>query len=293
MPQAVICLDGKTADSFGADQRPGKLWQERLERRSCFQCLGIFRALLVTHHFPLPDGGIWQASDYMEHYRYTRDEAFAREHAYPVIREAVEFFTGYVFEGEDGCYLSGPSISPENAYIKEGEKRFFSNGCTYEILMIRELLEEFLELASFLPDLAEKDRALVMQAEKILPRLLPYRILPDGTLAEWAHSHPAADSQHRHTSHLLGVFPYAQITPEGTPELAEAAWKSMESRLCPEDNWEDTGWARSLLLLYSARLRKKEAVSHHLRSMQKELTHPNLLVMHPPTRGAGSFYGGL
>ena len=155
--------------------------------------------------------------------------------------------------------------------------------------MIRELLEEFLELASFLPDLAEKDRALVMQAEKILPRLLPYRILPDGTLAEWAHSHPAADSQHRHTSHLLGVFPYAQITPEGTPELAEAAWKSMESRLCPEDNWEDTGWARSLLLLYSARLRKKEAVSHHLRSMQKELTHPNLLVMHPPTRGAGSF----
>lgn len=76
----------------------------------------------------------------MEYYRYTRDEAFAREHAYPVIREAVEFFTGYVFEGEDGRYLSGPSISPENAYIKEGEKRFFSNGCTYEILMIRELI---------------------------------------------------------------------------------------------------------------------------------------------------------
>lgn len=238
---------------------------------------------------PCPTGGIWQASDYMEYYRYTRDEAFAREHAYPVIREAVEFFTGYVFEGEDGRYLSGPSISPENAYIKEGEKRFFSNGCTYEILMIRELLEEFLELASFLPDLTQKDRTLVMQAEKILPRLLPYRILPDGTLAEWAHSHPAADSQHRHTSHLLGVFPYAQVTPEGTPELAEAAWKSMESRLCPEDNWEDTGWARSLLLLYSARLRRKEAASHHLRSMQKELTHPNLLVMHPPTRGAGSF----
>ena len=71
-----------------------------------------------------------------------------RENMPTVIREAVEFFTGYVFEGEDGRYLSGPSISPENAYIKEGEKRFFSNGCTYEILMIRELLEEFLEMAS-------------------------------------------------------------------------------------------------------------------------------------------------
>ena len=114
--------------------------------------------------------------------------------------------------------------------------------------------------------------------------------LPDGTLAEWAHSHPAADSQHRHTSHLLGVFPYAQITPEGTPELAEAAWKSMESRLCPEDNWEDTGWARSLLLLYSARLRRKEAVSHHLRSMQKELTHPGHASAHKRRR---FFYGGL
>lgn len=238
---------------------------------------------------PCPTGGIWQASDYMEYYRYTGDEAFAREHAYPVIREAVEFFTEYVFQEEDGYYSSGPSVSPENAFLKDGKKRYFSNGCTYEILMIRELLEEFLELFLLLPEAGEKDRELKKRTETILPRLLPYRILPDKTLAEWKHSWPAADPQHRHTSHLLGVFPYAQITPEGTPELAEAAWKSLECRLYPQENWEDTGWARSLLLLYSARLQKREAAALHLESMQKTLTHPNLLVMHPPTRGAGSF----
>lgn len=279
---------------------------------------------------PCPTGGIWQASDFMEHYRFGQDIHFLQDHAYPVLKEAVEFFLTYLFEDGNGMLTSGPSISPENSFLVDGKKYYASNGCTYEILMIRELFTEFLEAweqlngewentetavetagecenASYAtqeeiknqkinPDRTEKektselaDQDLAEQVKDAIGRLLPYRILNDGTVAEWSHNYPSADPQHRHTSHLLGLFPYGQITPRETPQLSQAAQQSVAAKLTPYENWEDTGWARSMLMLYSARLQKGEEAYRHLKSMQENLTGPNLLVMHPPTRGAGSF----
>jgi len=235
---------------------------------------------------PCPTGGIWIASDYWEHYQYTKDDVFLKERAYPVIKEAVDFFLAYIFQ-EDGdeFYTSGPSISPENCFLIDGKKHYFSNGCTYEILMIRELFSQFLAATKQLGI----DNEQVARVDEVFLKLLPYRILKDGSLAEWRHDYPAADPQHRHTSHLLGLFPYSQITPEKTPEFALAAQQSIAFKLAPYENWEDTGWARSMLMLYAARLKDGEAAYRHIKSMQEYLTHPNLLVMHPPTRGAGSF----
>ncbi|MCI9144438.1 MAG: hypothetical protein HFH87_17765, partial [Lachnospiraceae bacterium] len=286
---------------------------------------------------PCPTGGIWQASDYVEHYRYGQNRDFLRNRALPVIGEAVSFFLEYLFEDGEGHLLGGPSISPENAFLVKGKKYFASAGCTYEMVMIRELFLEYLEICRELgiggeqngepggtraggraqehreagqeqecgpaaggkkePECEETAEEkwepdweeMLRRVERAVPRLLPYRILPDGTLAEWNHNYEAADSQHRHTSHLLGLFPYGQITPEGTPALAKAAAASIKAKLTPYENWEDTGWARSLLALYSARLGEAEQAYRHLVSMQTILTGGNLLVMHPPTRGAGSF----
>lgn len=259
---------------------------------------------------PCPTGGIWQASDYMEHYRYGQDGDFLRKRALPVIGEAVSFFLEYLYEDGEGRLVGGPSISPENAFLVNGKKYFASMGCTYEMAMIRELFLQYEEICRELgiggereggpeqkqeeiPETEQEQRIdwedLLCQVKKALPRLLPYRILPDGTLAEWNHDHEAADLQHRHTSHLLGLFPYSQITPESTPELARAAAASIKAKLTPYENWEDTGWARSMLALYSARLGEGEQAYRHLVSMQTILTGENLLVMHPPTRGAGSF----
>lgn len=295
------------AGDLGECHSPLFRWMERrllpLGRRTARECYGLpgWAAELVSNAWgyaapywdkglsPCPTGGVWQASDYMEHYRYGRDMAFLRKHAYPVLREAVSFFLPYLFEDGNGRLTCGPSVSPENAFLKGGEKYFASNGCTYEILMIRELFSQYLECCRELGDQAADDRELADQVEGAMERLLPYRILEDGTLAEWSHNYPSADPQHRHTSHLLGLFPYSQITVEDTPKLARAAEKSIEAKLTPYENWEDTGWARSMLMLYSARLRKGHEAYRHLRSMQTALTGPNLLVMHPPTRGAGSF----
>lgn len=232
---------------------------------------------------PCPTGGIWTASAYWEHYLYSHDERFLKKRAYPVLKEATEFFLGYVFPEKEN-YTCGPSISPENSFVKNGTVYYISNGCTYEIVMIRELLSQFIAASGILGE-----TELVNRARIVLAKLVPYRILPDGTLAEYAHDYPAADLQHRHTSHLLGLFPYAQITPGETTELAKAARRSIEHKLTPYENWEDTGWARSMLMLYAARLKDAEGAYGHLKEMQEKLMMPSGMVKHPPTRGAGSF----
>lgn len=230
------------------------------------------------------------ASDYAEHYRYGKDRNFLIEEAFPIISEAVDFFEAYVYEDKKGRLSCGPSISPENSFCVENGTYFFSNGCTYEILMIRELFQEYLELCGEMEDaLPDKDQMRMKKIEEYLNRLIPYRITNTGTIAEWDRDYEEADRQHRHTSHLLGLFPYHQISVEKTPELARAAKKTIREKLTPAEQWEDTGWARSLLLLYSARLKDTQMAYEHLLSMQKNLLCPNLMVMHPPTRGAQSF----
>ena len=235
---------------------------------------------------PCPTGGVWILTHMWEHFLYTQDTEFLEREAFPLIEEAVQFFEGYVYETEDGRYTCGPSISPENSFLYEGKPRQISAGCTYEILMIRELFEMYLEAEKVL-GIEENERS--RNIRKIHDKLLPYRILENGCIAEWNHDLPEADPQHRHTSHLLGLYPFAQITPEETPKLCEAAGETIQRKLTPPENWEDTGWARSMLMLYEARLQNAEEAYRHICSMVEHLLEPNQMVYHPPTRGAGAF----
>lgn len=235
---------------------------------------------------PCPTGGVWILTHMWEHYLSKQDRVFLEKEAYPLIKEAVEFFVDYLFEDGNGCLTCGPSISPENTFTVAGSEKGcqISNGCTYEILMIRELFTIFLKASEIL----KKETKLTKKVRQDVKRLLPYQITEDGKIAEWSHSLPAVDSQHRHTSHLLGVFPFAQITPENK-KYAEAAEKTIQAKLYPEENWEDTGWARSMLMLYEARLRHPEEAWKHICKMLEKLLEPNGFIIHPPTRGAAAF----
>lgn len=235
---------------------------------------------------PCPTGGIWVMMQMWEHYLYSGDLEFLKKDLFPLLEAAVDFFEDYLFWDEAaGCYTSGPSISPENSFLYQGKPYQISNGCTYEILMIRELFLVYQESCGQLginPDSSSRVR------EKL--RLLqPYRITDQGTIAEWSHDLNEADPQHRHTSHLLGLYPFSQINPEDTPQLCEAAEKTLQVKLNPIENWEDTGWARSMLMLYEARLLQGDQAYGHMESMLENLLEPNHMVYHPPTRGAGAF----
>lgn len=234
---------------------------------------------------PCPTGGVWTITQMWEHFLTSQDKKFLKEEAFPVIEEAVVFFSGYLFEDKESGYLTcGPSISPENSFVVDGKTYQISNGCTVEILMIRELFDIYQKACRVL---RRKNKRMKDTADKAA-RLLPYRITGNGQIAEWNHDYPAADLQHRHTSHLLGLFPFAQITPENE-KLAKAAEAVITAKLTPEENWEDTGWARSMLMLYEARLRHPQKALGHIDSMLTNLLEPNGFIIHPPTRGAGSF----
>lgn len=237
---------------------------------------------------PCPTGGVWILTHMWEHYLYTKDRNFLQKKAFPLIREAVLFFKEYVYKKaeRETVYTCGPSISPENSFLYMGKPYQISSGCTYEILMIRELFSIYLEAVR---EQGGKTDQLYKEVQEITEQLLPYRVLENGCIAEWDHDLQEADPQHRHTSHLLGLYPFAQITPEETPELCMAAKKTIERKLTPSDNWEDTGWARSMLMLYETRLQDGEKAYMHICQMVEQLLEPNQMVYHPPTRGAGAF----
>lgn len=242
---------------------------------------------------PCPTGGAWLIQQLWQRYLFNRNDLELQNRIMPILYEAALFMSQYLFEIPGEKYLqSGPSISPENTFIVDGEGYQASLSPAYEIAVIRDVFQSYLE-AYGVPAIQKQGNLryeeLAHVVEKQLDKLPPYRIAPDGTIYEWSHDYPANDSQHRHTSHLLGLYPYKQITSDKTPELAAAAQTTIDKRMTPAENWEDTGWSRSLLMLYSASLKKGDQAYEHIGSMLRNLLQEALLVKHPSTRGAPAF----
>lgn len=231
-------------------------------------------------------GGLWVATHLWEHYLFTEDKEFLKNSLYPVYREALKFFLKYIQKDpESGYYLSGPSMSPENSFMhdwNEGAEASNSMGTVCDTLMIRELFTSFIKACEIL----EIDDELLGETREKLGKLPPFKIGSSGQLQEWFYDFDEPDPHHRHTSHLLSVYPYCQISPETTPELAQAAKVTIRKRTTPDWRWEDTGWARALLILYTARLLEPEETYRHILAFQRGLTNNNLLSFCPPGAGA-------
>ncbi len=231
-------------------------------------------------------GGLWVATHLWEHYLYTEDREFLRNMLYPVYREALKFFLKYLEKDpESGYYLSGPSMSPENSFMHDWENPVEcsnSMGTVCDTVMIRELFTSFISTCEILGIHDE----LYSETKEKLEKLPPFKIGSRGQLQEWFYDYDEPDPHHRHTAHLLSVFPYWQVSPETTPELAMAAKVSIRRRTTPSWRWEDTGWARAMLILYSARLLEPEETYQHILAFQRGLTNDNLLSFCPPGAGA-------
>ena len=121
------------------------------------------------------------------------------------------------------------------------------------------------------------------RARAALDRLPAERVAADGLLAEWPTDRPDAEPAHRHTSHLIGLYPGDSIDPDRTPELAEAARRSLDAR-----GPESTGWALAWRIALRARLRDAEAAHAMVRRFLEPATadragvYRNLFCAHPP-----------
>jgi alpha-L-fucosidase 2 len=198
-------------------------------------------------------GGVWIAGHLWEHYLFTGDRQFLADTAYPVLKGAAEFFLEYFFTDPKSRYLiTGPSVSPEMGGETEP-------GCTHDRALIYDLFSSCIESCEILGT-DEDFKKQLMEARSKLP---PYKIGYNGQLQEWLNYDDGGLTNHRHTSHLVGLFPLAQITPRNTPELALAAERSLQLRMGQPD-WEDVEWSAGNSVCYFARLGKGEMAHQNL-----------------------------
>ena len=222
-----------------------------------------------------PTGGIWIASHLWEHYRFTGDRQFLKDRAYPTLKEAAEFFLDYMIEDpKTGWLVTGPATSPENAFIAPNGQGACSEsmGPTCDSVLVRDLFSSCVEASRTLG----VDTEFRGKLEASLKKLPPLRTGKHGQLMEWLEDFDEATPNHRHTTHLIALYPSDQITPATTPELAQAARKTIERRIGQPD-WEDVEWSRGNLIAFFARLQEGDLAHQHLLGLLRDDTEANLL----------------
>lgn len=224
-----------------------------------------------------PTAGSWIATHLWTQYEYTLDKEYLAETAYPLLKGNAEFLLDYMVEDPATGYLmTGPSISPENGFVYQGGEYCASMMPTVD----RELVYEIFSCCIQSADILNVDKSFRDSLQMALDKLPPIRLGADGAIREWFEDFEEAHPNHRHTSHLLALYPFSQITLEKTPELAEGARKTIENRLSAE-NWEDTEWSRANMICMYARLKDAQKAYKSVQLLQGKLSRENLMTVSP------------
>lgn len=224
-------------------------------------------------------GGAWLTNMLYEHYRYTQDPEYLKE-IYPIMKGAVQFFLDFLVEEPNHKWLvTNPSTSPENPpkgpgyeyFFDEVTSGFYFTSICYGSSMDMQILTDLFGYCIETEKILNLDPEFSAKVKEARSRLAPPQIGKDGTLQEWAEDLEQMEPNHRHNSHMYGLYPGNVISVKNTPELIDGCKAVLNKR-----GDGSSGWSRAWKMALWARMYDGNRSNKIFKGYLQEQSFPQL-----------------